>query len=733
MTISGSPHQRRSAIIVVALLIMALPIVGLGAIKALRSTSNDPRQWLPKGFSETDTYDWFEKRFGTDEVAVVSWPGCTLDDPRVPELAAATEASPYFDRVRTGQSVLEELTESGIGLKRSAAIRRLKGILIGPDGKTTCLVLTTSAVGRSDRPAAIREIENLAKSRVGLEVLQLRLAGPTVDAAAIDAESQRLLFQLAGLSALVSFVLASSRLRSIPMAIIVLSIAGYSTLLTLAMVYFTGGKMNLLMTMLPPLIYVLSISAAVHLANYYRDSIVHDGSVSALAHAISHGWMPCTMASVTTAIGLISLMTSSIDPIREFGLYSALGVLISVVVLFTLFPAATILFLSPDPKSQNGTPDSGRESLVIRLICRHPILVTSVCMSLMLLCGSRLWNIRSTVRLQDRFLASSDVIADYRWLEQHIGPMVPLEIALHFDHQDPRTLLDRMKLVASIQSKIRALDEPTATMSAVNLAPSLPTGRRVADVVERKVINSERTHRRLVDAHFISETENEQLWRISVRAKAIGEMDYGQFAETLREAIDPILRESNVKGTYTGIIPLIYKAQRQLLQDLFRSFVAAFAVIAFVMVMVLRSLIAAILAMIPNLFPAVVVFGLMEWVAVPVQIGSVMTASAALGIAVDDTIHFLTWFRRGLDQGLSSSAALEDAFQRCSGAMMHTTLICAGGLLVFAASSFVPILHFAWLMVFLLLTALLGDLVLLPAILAGPLGRYVGPTGERVG
>jgi hypothetical protein len=127
--------------------------------------------------------------------------------------------------------------------------------------------------------------------------------------------------------------------------------------------------------------------------------------------------------------------------------------------------------------------------------------------------------------------------------------------------------------------------------------------------------------------------------------------------------------------------------------------------------------------MIPNLFPAVVVFGGIEWMNIPVQIGSVMTASAALGIAVDDTVHFLTWFRRGLDHGMPRLVALKDAFQRCAGAMAHTTLICASGLLVFAASSFVPILHFSWLMVFLLLSALIGDLLLLPAILAGPLGR----------
>ncbi len=183
------------------------------------------------------------------------------------------------------------------------------------------------------------------------------------------------------------------------------------------------------------------------------------------------------------------------------------------------------------------------------------------------------------------------------------------------------------------------------------------------------------------------------------------------------------MEEENIQGTFTGVIPLIYKAQRQLLLDLFRSFLVAFAVIAGVLVVVLRSIPATCLVMIPNIFPAVMIFGGIEWAGIPVQIGSVMTASAALGIAVDDTVHLLTWFRRGLDQGMSRHDAIRSAMARCAGAMVHTTLICSCGLIVFALSTFVPILHFAWLMVFLLSAALLGDLIMLPAILAGPLGR----------
>jgi predicted RND superfamily exporter protein len=140
-----------------------------------------------------------------------------------------------------------------------------------------------------------------------------------------------------------------------------------------------------------------------------------------------------------------------------------------------------------------------------------------------------------------------------------------------------------------------------------------------------------------------------------------------------------------------------------------------------------------LLAMVPNLFPVIIVFGVMGWGDIALQIGSIMTASAALGIAVDDTIHFLTWFRRGIDAGMTPVKALKAAFSGCAPAMFQTTLICTSGLLVFGASSFVPVLHFAYLMALLLVVALVGDLVFLPTLLASPLGAFfrVGRTRDE--
>jgi len=753
--VAGGSLSLRYVAAVLLLMALTVPAIWIGVVGALASSSNDPRQWLPRGFEETDKYDWFQDRFGRDEIAVVSWPGCTLDDPRVDRLAKALTgprgpgASPnglcFFQRAVTGPQTLRQLTSAPLSLSRNEALRRLQGTLVGPDGRTTCVVLVVSAQGEADRTAAVEQIYEIAEAECGLAPETLRLGGPTVDAATIDVESQRMLLHFAGLSAVIALLVTWQRLRSARMAVIVLVGAIYSTAVSLSVLYYTGGHMNLLMTMLPPLVYVLTISGGVHLANYYRDAIDEVGLTAAPRRAVRYGWAPCLLAAGTTAIGLLSLSVSKIVPIKAFGVYSAVGMGVSICVLFLFLPAALTLWplrlpaaanpATPpaDPRASGGM--SSASGAVVSTIRRFHALVTGGTLAMMVILGWGLFSLQSTVKLQHRFAPDSDIITDYQWLEKHLGPLVPLEVVVHFRRECPLSFLERMELVARLESEIVRNEEVGATMSAVDFAPPLPEGRSARDVVRRSVFNRRlaTTRQRYVDAHFLAESPQEQLWRISVRARALSDVDYGRFVATLRRYVDPILEAQAaqcVKATYTGVIPLIYKAQRQLFRDLLRSFLTAFFVIALVMIVALRSFRAGLLAMAPNVFPAVVVFGFMGWGGLLIEIGSVMTASAALGIAVDDTFHFLTWFRRGVRAGMSRNEALRFAYERCAQAMISTTVICASGLVVFSLSSFMPIVHFAWLMVALLAAALAGDLIMLPAMLAGPLGK-VFESGQR--
>jgi hypothetical protein len=190
---------------------------------------------------------------------------------------------------------------------------------------------------------------------------------------------------------------------------------------------------------------------------------------------------------------------------------------------------------------------------------------------------------------------------------------------------------------------------------------------------------------------------------------------------------------------YTGIVPVVYKAQRTLLESLISSVIGSFVLIGLVMVCLLspaRTLLGAIaplnmlqalscgfISMIPNIFPLVIVFGFMGHMGTLVDIGTMMTASVALGIAVDDTIHFLTWFRINLRKGMDRRQAIFEAYRDVAPAMTQTTIIGGLGLCVFALSTFTPTQRFGTLMLALLFVALLGDLIFLPAILASPLGR----------
>jgi predicted RND superfamily exporter protein len=229
---------------------------------------------------------------------------------------------------------------------------------------------------------------------------------------------------------------------------------------------------------------------------------------------------------------------------------------------------------------------------------------------------------------------------------------------------------------------------------------------------------------------FLSRHNQRQSWRIRGVTSAVDATDYGQLLATVRERITASLADAQgqipagVAVHATGIMPLVHQIQRQLMADLQQSFCLAFLVIAVVMTVVQGSLGAGLVAMLPNILPTLLMFGTLGWCGWPVDIGSVMTASVALGIAVDDTLHFLTSFQRALRLGHSRRESVQSALAHCSRAMVQSSLVCAAGMSVFALSDFLPTARFAWLMVALFAAALLGDLVLLPALLLGPLGRF---------
>jgi predicted RND superfamily exporter protein len=140
---------------------------------------------------------------------------------------------------------------------------------------------------------------------------------------------------------------------------------------------------------------------------------------------------------------------------------------------------------------------------------------------------------------------------------------------------------------------------------------------------------------------------------------------------------------------------------------------------------VLKDPISGLLTMLPNLWPVGVVFGLISWNGMNVDIGTMITASVALGIAIDGTLHLLTWFRQGLREGRSREDSIALAMGHCAPAMWQTSMIVGLGMFILSFADLLLVSRFGWLMAALIGAATFADLVLLPAMLAGSLGKFI--------
>ncbi len=745
---SGAPQNdqesrtflERQSTLILCIALFLLPLVSLGAVKSLKVYANDVRQWLPSGFEEAQTYDWFVEEFGLDEMVVISWEGCTMDDLRVPALREAlleqtNEDGPIFHRVTCGPDMLDQIEATGVG--KSEAMRRIKGLMVGPDGKTTCIVANPVQAMKNERGELMARIYEVAEQELDLKPEQLKAGGPVVDGAAIERESKRSLGQFLWMSIVVVFGLTWYRMRDLPLTILVIFFSCLCAMISLAILYFTGGKMNLTMVMLPTLTFILGVSGCVHMVNYYRKASTLGFGIHSADRAMKDAIYPISLSALTTAAGMLSLGVSRVAPIRSFGFYAAIGIVSSLVVILFILPAALYLLKGRISKwfSSTGTMNKRQRvsgvsrftTVTVNWVCRsHGLVVVPVLIGVTIL-GVGVVNLKASVKLQNRFNYRAKILQDYQWLEKNLGPLVPMEVVLNFSEQNKLSRWEQMLLVKSVETAIKQTTKINATLSVATFEPYLPTGasfRRRAEARTRKS-KWEKEFDSFEEANLVSVRDDVSSWRISLRVDALNDIDYGTFLDSVRLNVQNQLdhmRPQGVTAKLTGGVPLVYKAQHQILSDLMISFLTAFIFITIILVFVLGSLRAGIVAMIPNVFPPLVVFGAMGWLGRRVEIGSVMTASVALGIAVDDTIHFLTWYRRGTMDGLSRYKSIRFAFEHCAKAMIDTSLICGLGVAPFLFGIFMPTVNFAMLLMIMLFTALLGDLILLPAILAGPAG-----------
>jgi predicted RND superfamily exporter protein len=516
-------------------------------------------------------------------------------------------------------------------------------------------------------------------------------------------------------------------------------IAAYSATLSLAVVPLCGVALNAILITMVPLVYVAAMSGAIHLSNYYLESLQRVGPSAAISDAVRHAALPLGLATATTALGLLSLWYSDLAPIRLFGLFSAIGVLIGLAMQLVVLPALLCVWPPTQAVSSRGartfneaaleveplTP--GLQRLASFVMDRHGWLSLLFLACLAVGVGG-LTRIETSIQIMRLFAPTTPIISSYAWLEQNLGAMVPMEVVIRFDSANNQNMLQRLELVRDLHDSISQIPKVSGCLSAATFTPKMrssgPSLRGALTSVRLK-----RTHTHLIDAGYLFSSETEEAWRISVRVTAGEDLDYGTFQQQLRAQVEPILEREHAKGAlglsavYTGAVPIIYKARRNLLDGLILGFGTDVLLVVVSIVVLMQNWSSGVLLFLTSVFPMTIVFGIMGWCEWVVDIGSVMAPCVALGVSIDDAIHFLLCFGRGISRGLSQSSALALAYAGCGRAMVQSWGVIGIGLSVFALSGFIPTFRFGVLTIALLTAALACNLIFLPALLAGSLGR----------
>jgi predicted RND superfamily exporter protein len=636
-------------------------------------------------------------------------------------------------------------------------------------GTPIALAIYLSEAGNADRHEAFRWLTVAAKQS-GISVDTIHMGGSAVIGSALNREVLKSVWDTGApatqihrrsimlLSGLVGGILALWMLKSFKLAGMVLGVSYYTTLLSTALVPLTGGTMNMVLVVLPTLIFVTTLSVAIHIANYWQHAAAANLK-TAVADAIKTAFVPCLWAGMTSAIGQASLLTSSLAPIRDFGLYSAVGTLISLAVTLYGLPALLQIWPSkpPRPDELNNAFWNGLATWIAR---RHKLVtVVSLIVSAACICGLK--SFKTETKVIRYFADSTRTVKDYEFIEDRMAGIIPVDVIVRFDRESQQQLkfLQRRDLIQQIQARMEQLPDISGSVSLVDFLPNVPDPGEQAHtrerakyngssrVIEDRVKSGDQPGTKTLIAMADDATEfnaaGDELWRVTAQVAVMSRRNYQDLRRELDEICSSVLRKTagaaekvppvgalrsyhpGASHFITGEIPLFLATQHELLESFVTSFIGAFASIALIVMLVLRNPIAGFLAMVPNVLPIAAVFGVISWCGVQVDIGSTVTASIALGITIDGTLHLITWFRLGIQEGKTRAEAVSLAMGHCGPAMWQTTLVVSVGLLMLYPSDLILISRFGWLMTALLAAASISDLILTPALLAGPLGYII--------
>jgi len=523
-----------------------------------------------------------------------------------------------------------------------------------------------------------------------------------------------------------SMVVLFRRFSPVPIALVVVV---FSLAVTFGLSELLGIPVSLPTQILPSFVLAVGVGYVVHVLTLFFGGLAESGDrKAAIEGALRHAGLPILLTAITTAAGLLSFVVAEMEQVAQLGVLGAIGVSVTLVYSLVFLPAL-LAILPLRPGSRAGAEGGARLlTACARLSVLHPrrlIAATLVLAGGAIALLPALDYSADAIRYfpEDHWLRRATEYADVR-----MGGMQSLELIVDTGRDDgiydPEVmaglegLRDRIDLLRSREATIgrtsSVLEILEETHQALNEnRPEFYRVPRDRSVIAQELLLFENSGND--DLEEVADSRFRKA-RMTMRTTWQDGVEKARFLDRVGPEITSSM-EGLAEVSMTGVVALVARTAEATSQSLIRSYALALALITPLMILLIGSLRAGLISMVPNLVPVLVTLASMVVIGIDLDLFTLLGGCIAIGLAVDDSIHFIAGFRRHLDETGDATRAVELTMATTGRALLFTSIILAAGFAVLGLSSMANLAYLGLLTAFAIVLAFVLDVTVTPALL----------------
>ncbi len=742
------------------LIFVILATIFIGYMALDVRLSYDFAQMLPASDSTNIYYKEFKKTFGEDGAVMF----IAIQEPHIYDLKKFNAWYDLTNDVREIEGVEETVSVTKIyHLLKNDSIRKFefepivkhrptsqaevdslkqviysypfyKGLLYNRETGVTLLMVTLDKhkLNTKGRVNLINKIQVMTQEFSAETGIDVHYSGLPYIRTKTSEKIQKELISFTLLAMLISFIILLLFFRSFQVALYTMVIVIFNVIWAFGLMSVFDYEITLLTGIIPPLIIVIVVENCIFLLNkYVNEYRLHGNKVKALSRVVQRIGPANLLTNATTAAGFAAFTITGNKILVEFGITASISILLAYLLTLFLIPIILSNLRPPRTKHMRHLEKGIAKRQIERVVShvqrhRKIIYIITIIVFGIGLTGS--FRLKTTGNIVDDISKKDELYKDLMFLEKHFNGVMPLEISIDTRKKRGVMKLNNLKKIDALQDVLKSypeLSKPVSLAEVVKFSRQafyggdmkyygMPNSQEL-NFMARYLPKMESGKRTIINS-FVD--TNLQVTRISTQMKNIGTTEIHRIKEELRPRIDSIFSPSRYDVEIPGTSVVFLKGTEYLVKNLTASLLLAIAVIAMLMALMFTSPRMIFISLIPNVIPLVMTAGMMGFFGIPIKPSTILIFSIALGISVDNAIHFLSRYRLYLRlHAWQIKSAVISALRETGFSMIYSSIVLFCGFAIFTTSSFGGTEAMGYLISFTLVMALLSNLFVLPSLI----------------